>query len=439
MRLPALVYARGRPGAGGEDGATRLGHPAPPPTSPSRWPCSRSISSHLPGAARVPLTLAVVDDLFAIGSSWSSTPPTSSLLPLLGRLCRSGLRLLVQRRRTWWWCSSRSPCSAWALVHASGGARHRGRGAARLHRAGDGAAAATSAAGLGRDRLRAPAGGRCRPASRCRSAPFFAAGSRRCAAPTWRGADRPDGDRHVAGLVLGKASGSSARPTCSPGSPGPNWTRTSAWADLLGLGAAGRNRLHRLAAPRGCPGSGSEFGGRVKMPWTIAASWPICVNVGGERGGEQDVEPRRGGWNSSGRGGEEPPGGAGSAAGPLAVNAAASCGARQPLGHGPAAPPGTHRPDEDDRRAGRPGGLGRCRRSEAYSLGRHPAHVVILRFRRFRLLPPTVSGDRAAHRGRIGRPGGRRGGTGRQSGQLGRPPPGSARGRRWRRAPRRRT
>ena len=80
------------------------------------------ISSHLPSALRTfLLTLAVVDDLFAITiiavfftEGLSVTPLLLALLPL------AAFTLLVQRRLRSWWLLLPLAAAAWTLVHASG-------------------------------------------------------------------------------------------------------------------------------------------------------------------------------------------------------------------------------------------------------------------------------------------------------------------------------
>ncbi|MER7893845.1 Na+/H+ antiporter NhaA [Micromonospora sp. NPDC094482] len=80
------------------------------------------ISSHLPHGLRAfLLTLAVVDDLFAIIIIAVFYTAHLSLLPLLAAIVPLGLfALLVQRRRTWWWALLPLAAATWALVHASG-------------------------------------------------------------------------------------------------------------------------------------------------------------------------------------------------------------------------------------------------------------------------------------------------------------------------------
>ncbi|SCL35504.1 Na+:H+ antiporter, NhaA family [Micromonospora nigra] len=80
------------------------------------------IGSYLPQGLRAfLLTLAVVDDLFAITIIAIFYTEGFSLLPLLGALVPIALfGLLVQKRKTWWWALIPLALVAWTLVHASG-------------------------------------------------------------------------------------------------------------------------------------------------------------------------------------------------------------------------------------------------------------------------------------------------------------------------------
>ncbi|MGC4892615.1 Na+/H+ antiporter NhaA [Micromonospora sp. DT31] len=80
------------------------------------------VSSHLPQGLRAfLLTLAVVDDLFAIVIIAVFYTAGFQLLPLLAALLPLALfGTLVQRRRTWWWALIPLAVATWALVHGSG-------------------------------------------------------------------------------------------------------------------------------------------------------------------------------------------------------------------------------------------------------------------------------------------------------------------------------
>lgn len=80
------------------------------------------ISSHLPQGLRAfLLTLAVVDDLFAITIIAVFYTTDFHGLPLIASLVPIGVfALLVRRRRTWWWALLPLAMLAWTLVHASG-------------------------------------------------------------------------------------------------------------------------------------------------------------------------------------------------------------------------------------------------------------------------------------------------------------------------------
>ncbi|RQX21556.1 sodium:proton antiporter, partial [Micromonospora ureilytica] len=80
------------------------------------------VSSHLPQGLRAfLLTLAVVDDLFAITIIAIFYTADFHPLPLLAALAPIGLfAVLVQRGRTWWWALIPLAVTAWALMHASG-------------------------------------------------------------------------------------------------------------------------------------------------------------------------------------------------------------------------------------------------------------------------------------------------------------------------------
>ena len=80
------------------------------------------IGSHLPlGLRAFLLTLAVVDDLFAITIIALFYTDDLNVLPLIGAVAPIiAFALLVQRRRIWWWALIPLAGLAWTLMHASG-------------------------------------------------------------------------------------------------------------------------------------------------------------------------------------------------------------------------------------------------------------------------------------------------------------------------------
>ncbi|SCL33210.1 sodium/proton antiporter, NhaA family [Micromonospora rhizosphaerae] len=120
MLLPALCYVAVTLAAGG---AGLRGWAIPTATDIAfALAVLAVVSSHLPQGMRAfLLTLAVVDDLFAIIIIAVFYTAGFHPLPLLGALVPIGLfALLVQKRRTWWWALIPLAALAWALVHASG-------------------------------------------------------------------------------------------------------------------------------------------------------------------------------------------------------------------------------------------------------------------------------------------------------------------------------
>ncbi|MFY1662176.1 Na+/H+ antiporter NhaA [Micromonospora sp. WMMD1274] len=120
MIAPALIYLAVTLGAGG---AGLRGWAIPTATDIAfALAVLAVVSSHLPQGLRAfLLTLAVVDDLFAITIIAVFYTADFQPLPLLGALLPiAAFGLLVQRRRTWWWALIPLAVVAWTLVHASG-------------------------------------------------------------------------------------------------------------------------------------------------------------------------------------------------------------------------------------------------------------------------------------------------------------------------------
>ncbi|MFC5926604.1 Na+/H+ antiporter NhaA [Micromonospora vulcania] len=120
MLLPALIYLAVVRTAGGQG---LRGWAIPTATDIAfALAVLAVVSSHLPQGLRAfLLTLAVVDDLFAITIIAIFYTAEFHLVPLLAALAAIGLfALLVQRGRTWWWVLIPLAVTAWALLHASG-------------------------------------------------------------------------------------------------------------------------------------------------------------------------------------------------------------------------------------------------------------------------------------------------------------------------------
>ncbi|MEU8424685.1 Na+/H+ antiporter NhaA [Micromonospora sp. NPDC048835] len=120
MLLPALIYVAVVLGTGG----TGLRGWAIPTATDIAFALAvlAVVSSHLPQGLRAfLLTLAVVDDLFAITIIAIFYTADFQPLALLAAVLPIGLfAVLVQRGRTWWWALIPLAVTAWALVHASG-------------------------------------------------------------------------------------------------------------------------------------------------------------------------------------------------------------------------------------------------------------------------------------------------------------------------------
>ncbi|MEV0157278.1 Na+/H+ antiporter NhaA [Micromonospora sp. NPDC050686] len=120
MLVPALIYVAVNLGAGGSG---LRGWAIPTATDIAfALAVLAVIGSHLPHGLRAfLLTLAVVDDLFAITIIAIFYTAGFSPLPLLAALVPiAAFGLLVQRRKTWWWALVPLAVLAWALVHVSG-------------------------------------------------------------------------------------------------------------------------------------------------------------------------------------------------------------------------------------------------------------------------------------------------------------------------------
>ena len=211
------------------------GRSRPRPTSRSRWPCSRVISSHLPSGLRTfLLTLAVVDDLLAITViALFYTDQPARRVPRCWPWFRSRLFAC-------WSPTRRTPVgllllplalATWALVHASG--VHATVAGVLLAFAVPVRREADDGRGLAEHLEHLV-----RPISAGLAVPvfaFFAAGV------TVGGSSGLRGRPHRPGRARGRRrpagrqdrSGSPARPGCWPGSPGPTSTRTwrgSTWS-----------------------------------------------------------------------------------------------------------------------------------------------------------------------------------------------------------------
>jgi Na+:H+ antiporter, NhaA family len=120
MALPAGIYVVVNLGSGG--GALR-GWAIPTATDVAfALAVLAIISSHLPQGLRTfLLTLAAVDDLFAITIIAVFYTAQVDLLPLVGSLAPIAVfAALVRRGKTWWWLLVPLGVLAWGLMHASG-------------------------------------------------------------------------------------------------------------------------------------------------------------------------------------------------------------------------------------------------------------------------------------------------------------------------------
>ncbi|MEU1589861.1 Na+/H+ antiporter NhaA [Micromonospora sp. NPDC005710] len=120
MLLPALIYVAVVLSAGGEG---LRGWAIPTATDIAfALAVLAVVSSHLPQGLRAfLLTLAVVDDLFAITIIAIFYTADFHPVALLAAVAAVGLfAVLVQRGRTWWWALIPLAIAAWTLMHASG-------------------------------------------------------------------------------------------------------------------------------------------------------------------------------------------------------------------------------------------------------------------------------------------------------------------------------
>ncbi|MFC0629410.1 Na+/H+ antiporter NhaA [Kribbella deserti] len=119
MAVPALIFVLFNLG----DSAALQGWAAPTATDIAfALAVLAVIGSHLPlGLRAFLLTLAVVDDLFAITIIAVFYTDDFNLLFLLGSLLPIAVfAMLVQRGKTWWWVLLPLAVTAWTLMHASG-------------------------------------------------------------------------------------------------------------------------------------------------------------------------------------------------------------------------------------------------------------------------------------------------------------------------------
>ncbi|PWR05682.1 Na+/H+ antiporter NhaA [Micromonospora acroterricola] len=253
MLLPALIYVTVTLTAGGEG---LRGWAIPTATDIAfALAVLAVVSSHLPQGLRAfLLTLAVVDDLFAITIIAVFYTADFHPVPLLAALAPIGLfALLVQRGRSWWWALIPLAVAAWALVHASGvhatvagvllgftvpvlGRRRRAGGAS----AGDRSDAGGPPEGTNGDAggLAAHLEHRWRPVSAGFAVPIFALFA---AGVTLRGTDLgalltdPVVIAIVAGLVLGKSIGIFGSTYLLARFTRAELDEDITWSDLLGI------------------------------------------------------------------------------------------------------------------------------------------------------------------------------------------------------------
>ncbi len=265
MAVPALIYVA----VNAPPGADALAGWAIPTATDIAFALAvlAVISTHLPAALRTfLLTLAVVDDLLAITIIAVFYTSSLQLLPLLLALVPLGLfALLVQRRVRSWWLLLPLAAITWVLVHESGRARHRRRGAARVHRAGD--PPRPRARGRVWPSTSSTGSGRCRPGSRCRCSRSSPPGCRSAGAAV---SGPASADSVTLGIVVGLVAGKTV------GVLGSTWlvqrfTRARladglSWWDVLGLALlAGIGFTVSLLIGELAFGAGSERDDHVKI------------------------------------------------------------------------------------------------------------------------------------------------------------------------------
>ncbi len=275
MLLPALIYLAVVLSAGG-DGLR--GWAIPTATDIAfALAVLAVVSSHLPQGLRAfLLTLAVVDDLFAITIIAIFYTADFHPLPLLAALAPIGLfAVLVQRGRTWWWALIPLAVAAWTLVHASG--VHATVAGVLLgftvpvlaRRPAGGDQAATGDAEAGEGGLAAQLEHRWRPVSAGLAVPIFALFA---AGVTLRGTDLgallsdPMVIAIVAGLVFGKSVGIFGSTYLLARFTRAELDEDVTWTDLLGIALlAGVGFTVSLLIGDLAFGSGSTADDRVKV------------------------------------------------------------------------------------------------------------------------------------------------------------------------------
>ncbi|WP_433320001.1 Na+/H+ antiporter NhaA [Micromonospora sp. CA-269861] len=274
MLLPALIYVAVVASAGGQG---LRGWAIPTATDIAfALAVLAVISSHLPQGLRAfLLTLAVVDDLFAITIIAIFYTADFHPVPLLAALVPIGLfAVLVQRGRTWWWALIPLAVAAWTLMHASG--VHATVAGVLLgftvpvlaRRSARGGQPATGDAGAGEGGLAARLEHRWRPVSAGFAVPVFALFA---AGVTLRGTDLgalltdPIVIAIVAGLVLGKSIGIFGSTYLLARFTRAELDEDITWTDLLGIALlAGVGFTVSLLVGDLAFGAGSTADDRVK-------------------------------------------------------------------------------------------------------------------------------------------------------------------------------